>query len=144
MAVTYSLDDSIATFLSRHTDTTRAECDALARSILQSSQVSPVAFQGSFSYTVADHVRVVQFRQTDSPLDLEVLDRAHTLHGSLVAKTSFHGRLGRDRPLLVYVIEKLPGVTYLEYQLGGALRENLSEQQYRTQQTLVEDFARCV
>jgi len=141
MPVTYSLDDSIATFLSTQTDTTREECDILARSLL-SAQVSAVPIQGAFSYTVADHSRVVQFRGSNSPLDIGVLRRARSIHGPLVAETNYHGQIGQDRPLLVYIIEKLPGITYLEYQLRSGLRQSLSEQQYNRQRTLVKDFAR--
>nr|POE96531.1 hypothetical protein CFP56_56581 [Quercus suber] len=143
MPATYSLTDSVATFLSSQTDTTREECDLLARSLL-SAKISPVSIQGAFSYTVADHSRLAQFRRPDSPLEIEVLRRARSIHGSLVADTTYHGQIGQDRPLLVYIIEKLPGVTYMEYQLKSGLRQSLGEQQYKRQLTLVEDFARYV
>lgn len=143
MPTTYSLNNSIATFLSSQTDTTREECDLLARSLL-SDTISPVPIQGSFSYTVADHSRLAQFRTPGSPLDVEVLRRARSIHGSLVADTTFHGQIGQERPLLVYIIEKLPGITYMEYQLQSGIRQSLGEQQYERQRTLVEDFARYV
>lgn len=144
MSITYNLDDSIATFLSTQTDTTREECDILARSLLLSAQVSAVPIQGAFSYTVADHSRLAQFRGPNSPLDVEVIRRARSIHGPLIAETIYHGQIGRDRPLLVYLIERIPGITYIEYQLRSGLRQSLSEQQYNRQRTLIEDFARYV
>lgn len=141
MPTTYSLTNSIATFLLNHTDTTQEECDSLARSLL-SDTISPVSIQGAFSYTVADHSRLAQFRTPDSPLDVEVLRRARSIHGSLIADTISHGQIGKERPLLVYIIEKLPGITYMEYQLKSGLRQSLDEQQFKRQRTLIEDFAR--
>lgn len=143
MSATYSLADSVSMFLSSQTDTTREQCDLLAGSLL-SADISPVAIQGTFSYTVADLSRLVQFRRPDSPLDTEVLRRARSIHGFLVADTTYHGKIGQDRPLLVYIIEKLPGITYMEYHLKSGLRQSLDEQQYKRQRTLVEDFARYV
>jgi hypothetical protein len=143
MPVTYTLEDSIATFLTSQTGATREECDQLARSLL-SGEISPVPIQGAFSYTVADQSRLVQCRSRDSPLDPEVLRHARSIHGSLVAETTYHGQIGQDRPLLVYVIEKLPGVTYMEYRLESDFEQRLDEQHYKRQQTLVEDFARYV
>jgi hypothetical protein len=143
MPATYSLSDPIETFLWSQTDTTREDCDLLAQSLL-SANISPVSIQGSLSYTVADHSRLTQFRRSDSPLAIEVLQRARSIHGSLVADTTYLGRIGQDRPLLVYVIEKLPGITYIEYQLKSGLSQTLCEQRYERQRTLVEDFAQYV
>lgn len=137
----YSLSTSISTFLSTHSSTTRSECDSLAQSLLHSPTISPVPIQGSFSYTVAaSPSQLAQFRSPDSPLDVEVLRRAREIYGGdVVAKTEFWGNFGG---LGVYVIEKLQGVTYLEYQLQSGIRQSLGEQQYERQRTLVEDFAR--
>lgn len=137
----YSLDDSIATFLSTKTDATRQECDRLAHSLL-SAEASPVTIQGCFSYTIADNSRLVQFRSLDSTLDLKVLRRARSIHGPLVPVTTHHGQVGKDRPLLVYIMEKLPGITYMEYHIGSDLRQRLDEEQYQKQRMLIEDFAR--
>jgi hypothetical protein len=52
------------------------------------------------------------------------------------------GQIGQDRPLQIYMIEKLPGITYMEYQLQGETSQSLDEQPYKRQQTLVEEFAR--
>lgn len=140
----YSLSTSISTFLSTHSSTTRSECDSLAQSLLHSPTISPVPIQGSFSYTVASPSQLAQFRSPTSPLDVEVLRRARSIHGSLVADTTFHGQIGQERPLLVYVIEKLPGVTYLEWLMKGGLGRRLDGERYERQRGLVGDFARYV
>lgn len=143
----YSLSTSISTFLSTHSSTTRSECDSLAQSLLSSPTISPVPIQGSFSYTVvASHSQLAQFRSPTSPLDVEVLRRARSIHGSLVADTTFHGQIGLERPLLVYVIEKLPGVTYLEWLMKGGLGRSLEldGERFERQRGLVGDFARYV
>lgn len=137
----YSLDDSIATFLSTQTDATREECDTLANSLL-SSEASPVSMQGCYSYTIADHTRLLQFRSLDSTLDIEVLRRARSIHGPLIPTTTYYGQIGKGRPLLVYIIERLPGITYMEYHIGNDLRQSLDEEQYQKQRILIEDFAR--
>lgn len=137
----YSLDDSIATFLSSQTDATQEECDTHARSLL-SAEASPVPIQGCYSYTIADHSRLVQFRSLDSSLDMEILLRARSIHGHLVPVTTYHGQIGKERPLLVYIIERLPGITYMEYHIGNDLRQSLDEEQYQKQRILIEDFAR--
>lgn len=141
----YSLSTSISTFLSTHSSTTRSECDSLAQSLLHSPTISPVPIQGSFSYTVvASHSQLAQFRSPDSPLDVEVLRRAREIWGGeIVAKTEFWGKIGGDeRPLLVYVIEKLQGVTYLEWLMKSGLGRRLDGERFERQRGLVGDFAR--
>lgn len=138
----YSLSTSISTFLSTHSSTTRSECDSLAQSLLSSPTISPVPIQGSFSYTVADHSRLAQFRSPTSPLDVEVLRRAREIYGGdVVAKTEFWGNLGG---LGVYLIEKLPGVTYLEWLMKSGLGRRLDGEGFERQRGLVGDFARYV
>lgn len=143
MTAMSSLDNSIAKFLSTQSDTTREECDRVAHLIL-SANASPVSMQGCFSYTIADHSRLVQFRNPDFPLDIEVLRQARSIHGPLVPATTYHGQIGKGRPLLVYIIEKLPGITYMEYDVRSGLDQSLDEHQFKRQQTLVEKFARYV
>lgn len=146
MSTPYSLSTSISTFLSTHSSTTRSECDSLAQSLLHSPTISPVPIQGSFSYTVvASDSQLAQFRSPTSPLDVEVLRRAREVYGGdVVADTTFHGQIGQERPLLVYVIEKLPGVTYLEWLMKGGLGRRLDGERYERQRGLVGGFARYV
>lgn len=136
----YSLSTSISTFLSTHSSTTRSECDSLAQSLLHSPTISPVPIQGSFSYTVASDSQLAQFRSPTSPLDVEVLRRAREIFGrDVVAKTEFWGNFGG---LGVYVIEKLPGVTYLEWLMKSGLGRRLDGERFERQRGLVGDFAR--
>lgn len=141
----YSLSTSISTFLSTHSSTTRSECDSLAQSLLHSPTISPVPIQGSFSYTVvASHSQLAQFRSPDSPLDVEVLRRAREIYGrEIVAKTEFWGNFGG---LGVYLIEKLQGVTYLEWLMKSGLGRSLEldGERFERQRGLVGGFARYV
>ncbi|EMF08053.1 uncharacterized protein SEPMUDRAFT_136875 [Sphaerulina musiva SO2202] len=137
----YSLSTSISTFLSTHSSTTRSECDSLAQSLLSSPTISPVPIQGSFSYTVvASDSQLAQFRSPTSPLDVEVLRLAREIYGGdVVAKTEFWGNFGG---LGVYLIEKLQGVTYLEWLMKGGLGRRLDGERFERQRGLVGDFAR--
>lgn len=137
----YSLNNSISTFLSTHSSTTRSECDSLAQSLLHSPTISPIPIQGSFSYTVvASHSQLAQFRSPTSPLDVEVLRRAREIYGGdVVAKTEFWGNFGG---LGVYLIEKLQGVTYLEWLMKSGLGRSLEldGERYERQRGLVGGF----
>lgn len=139
----YSLSTSISTFLSTHSSTTRSECDSLAQSLLSSPTISPVPIQGSFSYTVvASHSQLAQFRSPTSPLDVEILRLAREIYGGdVVAKTEFWGNFGG---LGVYLIEKLQGVTYLEWLMKSGLGRRLDGERFERQRGLVGDFARYV
>jgi hypothetical protein len=105
---------------------------------------SPVPIQGSFSYTVVGGSPpiLVQFRAADSPLDKSLTHKARSIHGSLVAEITYLGSIREKKPLSVYVIEKLSGVTYLQYKLAMGSRMRLSDNQYSNQKGLVEDIAR--
>lgn len=143
MSTAYSLDPAIQDFFLIHTDASREECDEIADSLLQST-ILPVPIQGCFSYTVANHAQLVQFRASVSPLDIAVLERAREIHGSLVPRTLSHGKIGRDKPLSVYIIDKLPGVTFMEFQLASGLALDLGDEQLSMRKALIEDLARYV
>ncbi|EFR03713.1 hypothetical protein MGYG_06710 [Nannizzia gypsea CBS 118893] len=76
--------------------------------------------QGSFSYTVAtkgdEDQKIVQFRVSHSPLNVDTIQRAQEVHGAVVPLAQYHGELGDGptAPLKVYAMEKLPGVTYID------------------------------
>lgn len=61
--------------------------------------------------------------------------------GEIVAKTEFWGNFGGLR---VYLIEKLQGVTYLEWLMKGGLgrRLELDGERFERQRGLVGGFAR--
>lgn len=110
------------------------ECNERAASLL-GAPVTPVPIQGAFSYTVVggSPTRLVQFRTPESDLEVNLLHLARSIHGGVVARTICTDSVGRSPPLSVYVIEKLPGVTYMEYCLANDLDVMLSSEQARRQ-----------
>ena len=139
----YTIDASISAFFTSHTTTTQGECNKLATSLL-SAPVTPVRIQGAFSYTVVggSPPRLVQFRGSDSDIDIDLLHLARSIHGGLVASTISHGHIGLSQPLSIYIIEKLPGITYMESCLSSGVTAALSPEQSQRQNNTVIDFAR--
>ena len=45
---------------------------------------------------------------------METLNLARAIHGQFIATCTYHGNIGQSSPLSVYVIEKLPGITYIQ------------------------------
>lgn len=78
----YSLDDTINRFFSGRA-VTREECDRAATE-LAGEVVEPVRLQGAFSYTVAAAKLIVQFRDSESPLDMKMKDLARGIYGDVV------------------------------------------------------------
>lgn len=105
---------------------TRRQCDQLALSISEASEVYPVDVPGSLSYTVVctrtqsqdQHHKesiVLSFRQSQSTLDKETVRLAQVIHGCLVPHARNHGIMsGSDPPLGIYAMPLLPGVACLE------------------------------
>lgn len=108
----YFLDDTITHFFSGRT-VTREECDQIAAEITGEA-VQPVRLQGAFSYTVAAGKFVVQFRDPESLLDTKTLDLAREIYGDVVPACVDRGVIGPHSPLTVYVMNKIPGITYIE------------------------------
>lgn len=109
----YSLQDTINDFFSECT-TTQEECNLVATEIIGES-VQPVQLQGAFSYTVATQEHIVQFRVAESPLDTERLKLARKIYGDVVPICDKRGVVGTPpSPLTIYVISKIPGITYIE------------------------------
>ncbi|KAF2459212.1 hypothetical protein BDY21DRAFT_301259 [Lineolata rhizophorae] len=139
----YTIDTSISDFFTSHTKATQEECDKRAASFL-SAPVTPVSIQGAFSYTVVggSPVRLVQFRTSESDINVDFVHLARSIHGGVVASTVHHGYIGHSQPLSVYVIEKLPGITYMESCLTNGVTASLSPEQSQRQKNTVVDFAR--
>ncbi|KAJ5459437.1 hypothetical protein N7530_011381 [Penicillium desertorum] len=105
---------------------TRSQCDRLALSISEASEVHPVDVPGSLSYTVVctrtqshdQHQKesiILSFRQSPSRLDEEIVGLAQVIHGCLVPHGRNHGIMsGSDPPLSIYTMPLLPGVACLE------------------------------
>ena len=153
----YSLDNEIRSFFNGNLSTSRKECDDLARSLLGGEPVVPFPIQGHFSYTVCspqavteggngsshpvENAKIVQFRLNRSKIDIYVAQLAKAIHGDITAETDYYGEIGRggEACLCVYVIEKLPGITYIEMEnFSVEMSAEIATKQLR----LVEDLAR--
>ena len=139
----YSANTSISDFFLSHPGVSQEECDLLAKSLLE-SPVTPVPIQGVFSYTVfgGSPVRLIQFRSPVSRLDTDLLRLARSVHGDLVASTIYHGSIGPSPPLSIYVIEKLPGITYMEYSIADDMNTVLSTETTNRLEITIMSLAR--
>ena len=136
-------DSAISNFFTSYTNATQQECNERAATLI-GAQVMPAAIQGAFSYTVVggSPARIVQFRIPDSDLDVDILQLARSIHGSVIASSTHHGYFGHSKPLSVYIIEKLPGITYMESCIANGPNAILSPKEYQRQQNTIVDFAR--
>lgn len=129
----YSLEDTINQFFSGRA-VTREECDRIATELAREA-VYPVPLQGAFSYTVAAGKLLVQFRDPESLLDTGTIDLARKIYGNVVPACVNRGAIGPSSSLAVYVMDKVPGITYIEAP-SNALRSPSWQEQ------TVSDFAR--
>ena len=143
--VVYSLEDKIATFF-KSTSVIREACDERAASLV-GDPISPVAIQGDCSYTVYggdDSQFVVQFRLQSQSLKLQMVTLARKIHGSLAPSTTYHGQLGENtnqEALSVYSLDRIPGISYIEFQLANT-RSQDSEENVALRVDLTTDLAR--
>ncbi|CAG8291587.1 unnamed protein product [Penicillium salamii] len=127
----YSLDEEIVYFFST-TSATKSSCDARAQELVGGSVV-PVAVQGNCSYTVyAGSTHVVQFRLKSLDLDTKMSTLAGEIYGSLIPSATFHGHIGEQgidgkEPLRVYVMNRVKGISHLDFILGHNFPENSFE-----------------
>ncbi|KAK8038418.1 hypothetical protein PG994_015185 [Apiospora phragmitis] len=113
-------DESISKFFSTAgACTTRSQCDAFASKMF-GGPVKPVSSQGLYSYTitVADGTIIIQFREPDSPLDVQMLAKIHGIHPNLTTGCKFHGTIGLPPSLLIYEMNVLPGNNYFDISLS--------------------------
>lgn len=139
----YSLDIAISEFFSQ-TSATHEACNTKA-SDLVGGKVVPVAVQGNCSYSVyagPELEFVVQFRLKSLMLKSETAALAREIYGSLAPNASFHGQVGDDgkEPLLVYVMNRIEGISYLDFVLANGFPEN-SDGNFLWRKTLMEDVA---
>jgi hypothetical protein len=139
----YSLDAAIAEFFSQTSATCEA-CDSKAKDLV-GGEVVPVTVQGNCSYSVYAGTKsefVVQFRLRSLMLKSEVVTLAREIFGSLAPKASFHGQLGEGEkePLFVYVMNRIPGISHLDFVLANGFPEN-SEENFVWRKTLISDLA---
>ncbi|KAG5743677.1 hypothetical protein H9Q70_013612 [Fusarium xylarioides] len=113
--VVYSIESCIQHFFNQ-TTATRAECDAMAASLV-GEPVNPVPVQGMWSYTVIagpDQADIVQFRAEPSKLNMANVDIAMLVHQTCVPRCTYHGMIGGRSPLYIYVMEKRNGACYIQ------------------------------
>ncbi|KAI1109073.1 hypothetical protein F5Y14DRAFT_433859 [Nemania sp. NC0429] len=146
---TYMVENEIAAFFKR-TTVRRDTCDTLAMNLVGGKQVTPVAIQGTCSYTVyaGQHLEyAVQFRLKSLGVNVEVAALARQIYGTLVPDISFQQQLGEDsatggkEPLLVYVMSRITGISRLDFILSRGFPEN-SPKNKACRQNLVQDVAR--
>jgi hypothetical protein len=128
MATLYSLNDTINDFFRTETDTTQEDCDKLAQSLV-GGHIQPVPIQGSFSYTVCggpESSKIVQFRAQKSDLELEILNLSQRIHVQFVANYDYHGTIGSSLPLSVYVMNRIHGITYIEFRCANDVTTEMS------------------
>ncbi|CRK19066.1 hypothetical protein HYQ45_006421 [Verticillium longisporum] len=145
----YVVEDEIAAFFSK-TSVPRESCDALARELMDGDLVIPVAVQGACSYTVYAGQglgHVVQFRLKSLGLKAGTAALARLVFDTLAPDVSFKQQLGEDfttagrEPLLVYVMTRIRGISYLDFKRFHRSPENLPERKaYR--KNLMQDVAR--
>lgn len=146
----YSREAAIAEFFNQ-TCATRASCDSRAL-YLVGGKVVPVEVQGVCSYTVyaGPHLKyVVQFRLKSLKLDIETAALATEVYGSLSPTVRSNGELGSEgddagkEPLLVYVMDRMQGLTHLDFILKYGYPQNL-ESNFAARKNLMTDIARYV
>ncbi|KAF2433742.1 hypothetical protein EJ08DRAFT_706182 [Tothia fuscella] len=144
----YSWEHAIAEFLTQ-TCTTRSVCESKALELV-GGKIRPVEVQGVCSYTVyagpkLEHV--VQFRLESLKLDPKTATLARQVYGSLAPSVQFHGVLegegdeAEKEPLLVYVMDRMRGISHLDFILTYGFPEN-SESNFASRKNLMTDIAR--
>ena len=139
-----SSDTEIQDFFSQTSATCEA-CDTKAKALV-GGKVVPVTEQGDCSYTVyagPESEFVVQFRLQSLMLNSEVANLASEIYASLAPKATFHGQIGDDdnEPLLVFVRNRIQGISHLDFILADKLPEN-SDQNLIRRNNIMSDVAR--
>lgn len=134
----YSRDKAIANFFAK-TSTSSNACNEKAISIV-GGRVEPVAVQGNCSYSIYAGWKleyVFQFRLSSLPLNIETLQLARKIHGSVVPVISTYGQMNGVH---VYSMPRIQGSTYLDLILEARHPPN-SEGSYHWRRTLIADVA---
>ncbi|KAF8846691.1 hypothetical protein BDZ45DRAFT_682378, partial [Acephala macrosclerotiorum] len=139
----YSLDVAIAEFFSR-TSASRKACDTKAKNLIR-GEIVLVTVQSNCNYSVYAGPKfefVVQFCLKSLMLKSEIIALAREIYGSLAPNALFHGQLREDgkEPLFVYVINQIPGISYLDFILANGFPEN-SDENFVWRKTLMSDVA---
>ncbi|KAF4454064.1 Protein kinase-like domain protein [Fusarium austroafricanum] len=145
----YSMEDEISNFFAK-TSASRAECDERAEELV-GGKATPVKVQGVCSYTLyagpcLDYI--VQFRLEPSRLNMKIISLASEVYGTLAPTVSFQGQIGQasdesnvKKPLYVYLMHRMKGVTHLDFILARECPEN-SPEAFAQRGRLMADVAR--
>ncbi|KAL4962063.1 aminoglycoside phosphotransferase family protein [Aspergillus stella-maris] len=142
-------DHIINKFFSEPKPLSQTECDGLAKAITGAADIRRVSLPGSFSYTVVcvkeSGNEVVSFREIGNKLDEYTTNLAKDIHGDLVPSFTYHGLVeGADRPLSIYVMPYLPGVSCVEeLECEVELNAEIEARHIRFMQHLARYFARA-
>jgi hypothetical protein len=118
MSSTNNFDESISDFfLKAGACTSQSQCDAFANKTF-GGPITPVPVQGTCSYTVTNGTTIIQFREPESPLDIQTLAAVRAVHPGFVANHYFHGMIGESPALHVYSMNILPGDNYFDLSLS--------------------------
>ncbi|KAJ5714570.1 uncharacterized protein N7483_011751 [Penicillium malachiteum] len=116
----YNAEQEIIEFFEK-TTTSRSACDKYASEHL-AGNVSPVDVQGVCSYTVyagPNAEYVVQYCLKSLALNIDMMNLAKAIYGSLVPEIFFKGQIGKDHeskePLYIYVMNRILGISHLEF-----------------------------
>ncbi len=112
----------------------RLDCHLYANRLFPDKPITPALTQGYCSYTVSIEEYIVQFRPPQYRLDLRVAFAAKTIFGTNAPSTNYKGTVS-PHGLLVYIMKKMPGVSYKELTLKSA------DLVPKIRKTLCEDFA---
>jgi hypothetical protein len=127
VAVKYTLEGAIEEFFGQ-ASTTQASCNAQAVALIATSpeDIVPCPILGGSSYTIyagTAQETVVQFRLKSHKFGPDIMALARQTYGPLAPDISFRGEL-QDEQLVdkesvyVYVMNRIPGITYIEFILS--------------------------
>lgn len=131
----------ITSFFSSHglTAKDRLDCNISAQALFPNEEITPALTQGYCSYTVlAGDGQIVQFRPRKYQLDPAVIKAAKKVYSDYAPSIHFVGEM-KPSGLLMYTMEKLPGISYKEYRSRET--DLVQEQSWDNHIQIIEDFA---
>ncbi|KAL4941788.1 hypothetical protein BDV06DRAFT_212362 [Aspergillus oleicola] len=138
VAEIYSLAEAINQFFTQ-TTATQSSCNEWAKVHL-GGNVEPVADQGVCTiYTGSKGDHVMQFRLKPLALDLTTSNFAREIHANYAPKVELRGALGSEsvankgkEPLLIYVMDRMPGIRYLVFILAKSGTVDVNSSRFST------------
>lgn len=137
-----STAETITSFFISHglTEKDRLDCNVSAQALFPNEAIIPAPTQGYCSYTVlVGGSQIVQFRPRKYQLDPTVITAAKKVFADYAPSIHFVGAM-TPSGLLMYTMDKLPGISYKEYRASETdlVAQN---QTWNNHVQIVEDFA---